>query len=70
LLIQVQLSRTVTDVEVLFAPDLRASIDQILIESGYAPDKLVADAMAGYIAGLTATRSMLNSRYDDLKSAG
>jgi hypothetical protein len=31
------------------------------------PNKLLADAMAGYVVELAATREMLNSRYDDLK---
>ena len=54
--------------EVHFAPDLQAKIDQLVIETGYAPNKLVEDAMAGYLAELAETRAMLNSRYDDLKS--
>jgi len=54
--------------EVHFAPDLQAKIDQLVIETGYAPDKLLEDAMAGYVAELAETREMLNSRYDDLKS--
>jgi hypothetical protein len=40
----------------------------LVIETGCAPDKLVEDAMAGYVAELVETREMLNSRYDDLKS--
>ena len=51
-----------------FASDLQAKIDQLVIETGRAPDKLLEDAMAGYIAELEETRDMLNSRYDDLKS--
>ena len=54
--------------EVHFAPDLQAKIDQLVMETGYAPDKLVADAMAGYVVELAETREMLDSRYDDLKS--
>jgi hypothetical protein len=54
--------------EVNFAPELQAKIDQLVIETGYAPHKLLADAMAGYVAELAQTREMLNSRYDDLKS--
>ena len=54
--------------EVHFTPDLQAKIDQLVIETGRAPDKLVEDAMAGYVAELAQTREMLNSRYDDLKS--
>jgi len=55
--------------EVHFSPDLQAKIDQLVIETGRAPDKLLEDAMAGYVAELVQTREMLNSRYDDLKSS-
>jgi hypothetical protein len=54
--------------EVHFTPELQAKIDQLVIETGRAPDKLLEDAMAGYVAELVQTREMLNSRYDDLKS--
>lgn len=54
--------------EVHFAPDLQAKIDRLVSETGYTPDKLVEDAMAGYVAELAVTRAMLDSRYDDLKS--
>jgi len=54
--------------EVHFTPDLQAKIDQLVVETGRAADKLLADAMAGYVVELAETREMLNSRYDDLKS--
>jgi predicted transcriptional regulator len=54
--------------EVHFAPDLQAKIDQLVSETGRTPDKLIEDALAGYVAELAGTREMLNSRYDDLKS--
>ncbi len=54
--------------EVHFAPELQAKIDQLLSETGYTPDQLVEDAMAGYVAELARTCETLNSRYDDLKS--
>jgi hypothetical protein len=54
--------------EVHFAPDVQAKIDQLVIETGRAPDKLLEDAMAGYFAELAETREMLDGRYDDLKS--
>ncbi|HLX43111.1 MAG TPA: hypothetical protein VKR43_06740 [Bryobacteraceae bacterium] len=54
--------------EVHFAPELQAKIDQLVIETGRAPGQLVEDAMAGYVAELLETREMLDSRYDDLKS--
>jgi len=52
--------------EVHFTPELQAKIDQLVIETGRAPDKLVEDAMAAYVAELEETREMLNGRYDDL----
>ena len=54
--------------EVHFAPELQAKIDQLVIESGRPVDKLIEDAMAIYIAELEQMREMLDSRYDDLKS--
>jgi hypothetical protein len=54
--------------EVHFAPELQAKIDQLVIETGCAPEKLIEDAVAGYLADLAQTREMLGSRYDDLKS--
>jgi hypothetical protein len=54
--------------EVHFAPELQARIDQLVIETGRPADKLLEDAMAIYVAELAETREMLNSRYDDLKS--
>ena len=54
--------------EVNFAPELQAKIDQLVNETGCAPEKLIEDAMAGYFADLAQTREVLNSRYDDLKS--
>jgi hypothetical protein len=54
--------------EVHFAPDLQAKIDQLVSETGRSPDKLLEDAMAGYVPEPVQTREMLNSRYDDLKS--
>ena len=54
--------------EVHFAPELQAKIDQLVAESGCPAEKLLEDAMAICVAELAETREMLNSRYDDLKS--
>jgi len=54
--------------EVHFAPDLQAKIDQLVRETGRAPEDLLEDALAGYVPELAETREMLDSRYDDLKS--
>lgn len=40
-------SRTLKGMEVHFAPDLQARIDQLVIKTGRPPDKLLEDAMAG-----------------------
>jgi hypothetical protein len=54
--------------EVHFAPELQAKLDELIIETGLTPDELLADAMAGYVAELAQAREMLDSRYDDLKT--
>jgi len=53
--------------EVHFAPELQATLDQLVLETGRTADKLLADAMAGYVSELAETRAMLDSRYDDIK---
>jgi hypothetical protein len=63
-----RLSRTLKAIEANFAPDLQARIYQLVVETGRAPEELVEDAMAGYVAELVETREMLDSRYDDSKS--
>jgi hypothetical protein len=63
-----ELFTTLEGMEVHFAPDLQAKIDRLVSETGRTPDKLLADAMAGYMFELAETREMLDSRYDDLKS--
>jgi predicted transcriptional regulator len=54
--------------EVHFAPELQAKIDQLAVATGCTPDKLIEDALAGYLAELVETRELLDSRYDDLKT--
>jgi hypothetical protein len=54
--------------DVHFTPDLEAKIENWVAETGRTPDKLVADAFAGYFDELARTREMLDSRYDDIKS--
>ena len=57
-----------SEMEIHLTPELQAKFDQLVRESGYAPEKLIADALAGYFPELAETREMLDSRYDDLKS--
>jgi hypothetical protein len=54
--------------EVHFKPDVQAKLEQMARESGRSADKLVQDAVAGFVDELAGTREMLDSRYDDLKS--
>ena len=54
--------------EIHLPPDLQARFDQLVSESGCAPEKLIEDALAGYVPELAETREMLDSRYEDLKS--
>jgi hypothetical protein len=54
--------------EVHFAPDLQAKLDELATLTGRPQDELVEDVVAGYFDELAKTREMLDSRYDDLKS--
>src|SRR5579862_8543946 len=44
-------------------------LNELATPSGRGPAELLRDALAGYFEELAQTREMLNSRYDDLKSA-
>jgi hypothetical protein len=54
--------------EVHLPPELQAKFDQLVIETGCAPEKLIEDALAGYVPTLAETRMMLDSRYDEMNS--
>jgi predicted transcriptional regulator len=54
--------------EVRFKPETESRLIDLAARSGRAPDDLVEDAMAGYLAELAEVRSTLDSRYDDIKS--
>jgi hypothetical protein len=54
--------------EVILTPELQAQIEKLVIETGLPVEKLIEDALAGYVAELAQAREMLDSRYDDLKS--
>ena len=49
-------------------PETESRLKELAATSGRAPDELVEDAMAGYLAELTQFRSMLNRRYDEIKN--
>ena len=49
-------------------PELESRLKELSAATGRAPEDLVEDAMAGYLAELAQIRSMLDGRYDDIKS--
>ena len=49
-------------------PDLQAKVSRWVTETGRSADELVEDAMAGYFGELAQVRTMLDSRYDEIKS--
>lgn len=54
--------------EMHITSDVQAKLEQMARESGRPAEKLVQDAVAGFVDDLAETREMLDSRYDDLKS--
>jgi len=49
-------------------PETESRLRELCATTGRAPDELVEDAMAGYLAELAQTRKMLDGRYDEIKS--
>ena len=49
-------------------PETESRLQQLAATTGRAPDDLVEDAMAGYLAELAQLRSTLDGRYDEIKS--
>jgi predicted DNA-binding protein len=54
--------------EVRLKPETESRLHELASKSGRRTDDLVEDAMAGYLAEVTETRNLLDSRYDDIKS--
>ncbi len=54
--------------EVRFKPETESRLIELAARIGRAPDDLVEDAMAGYLAELAELRGALDSRYDDIQS--
>ena len=54
--------------EVRFTPEIEAKLNEMAAATGRGPDDLVQDAISGYFEELSQTRSILDSRYDDVKS--
>jgi predicted DNA-binding protein len=55
--------------EIHFAPETEKKLQDLAAQSGRkTAAELVQDVIEGYFEELTQTRTMLDSRYDDLKS--
>jgi plasmid stabilization system protein ParE len=55
--------------EVHFKPETESGLNELASQSGRPTHELVEDAMAAYSGEVSQVRGMLDSRYDDLKSA-
>jgi len=49
-------------------PDLEAKLNQWVAETGRPAEELVEDAMAGYFDELRQLRTLLDTRYTEIKS--
>jgi len=54
--------------EVRLKPETELRLGELASKSGRPTDDLIEDAMAGYLAEVSETRSTLDSRYDDVKN--
>ena len=54
--------------EVHLKPETESRLNELASQSGRPTDELVEDAMAGYLAEVAEVRSMLDARYDDIRS--
>ena len=63
---RVQASR-LTEMVVHLKPETESRLQELAATTGRAPDELVEDAMAGYLAELEQVRKTLDERYDDIR---
>jgi predicted transcriptional regulator len=49
-------------------PETESRLKELAATTGRAPDDLVEDAMAGYLAELVEVRKTLDGRYDEIRS--
>jgi predicted DNA-binding protein len=54
--------------EIHYAPELEAKLNEMAAQTGRATDELVRDVMAGYFEETADVRRMLDRRYDEIKS--
>jgi predicted DNA-binding protein len=57
-----------TDMVVRLKPETESRLQELAATTGRAPDELVEEAMAGYLAELAQARKMLDTRYDEITS--
>ena len=57
-----------THMEVHFKPATESRLQELASKSGRPTDDLVEDAMVAYLAEVAGLRTLLDSRYDDIKS--
>jgi len=55
-------------VKVQLKPDLQAKVDEWAARTGRQPGELIEEAIAGYFDELGQLRTMLDTRYDELKA--
>jgi predicted transcriptional regulator len=48
-------------------PETESRLPELAATTGRAPEELVEDAMAGYLAELAQVRGTLDDRYDDIR---
>jgi predicted transcriptional regulator len=53
--------------EIRLTPELQKKLNDVAAKTGRQVDDLVQEAVAGFVDELTGIRTMLESRYDDLK---
>ena len=49
-------------------PETESRLQELAATTGRAPEDLVEEAMAGYLAELSQGRNKLDGRYDDIKN--
>lgn len=54
--------------EVHLTPETESRLNELATKTGRPADQLIEDAMAGYLEELAEVRTMLDRRYDDIKS--
>jgi predicted DNA-binding protein len=54
--------------EVRLKPETESRLNELASKSGRPADELVEDAMAGYLGEVAELRSVLDDRYDEVKS--